>query len=298
MKVYVASSWRNTFQPEVVKVLRADGHDVYDFKDSEGFHWSEVDPEWQNWPSDIPKYLAGLNHPCAERGFERDMDALRGCEVCVYVMPCGPSASMEMGWAVGAGKRVVVYIPGVREPDLMVKMAHLVTDSIEQVRQFVAAPAPEPTRGDFPQHWPREIVDACQDAAQQAPEDRSFFARTIKYLSDEYLRLQSERAPEPRLGEQATGQGDAILNWWEGRTKCPHPETASGLAMDCLPCLRELVRAAHPGPSPEARIAELERLIRSMTFDKCPYCLGSTRNHHNPTCPVEAALSAPSQETP
>ena len=136
LKVYVASSWRNEFQPGVVAALKADGHEVYDFKDSDGFHWSEVDPDWQKWPEDIPKYLNGLNHPRAFRGFSRDMDALRCCDTCVYVMPCGVSASWEAGWACGAGKSVIVYVPGVREPDLMVKMAARVTDSLETVRAF------------------------------------------------------------------------------------------------------------------------------------------------------------------
>ena len=137
MKVYVASSWRNTFQPSVVAALRADGHDVYDFMDSEGFHWSEVDPNWKDWPADIPKYLTGLNHPCALRGFNRDMSHLRDCEACVYVMPCGVSASLEAGWACGAGKLVIVYVPGLREPDLMVKMAHVITDSLDSVRAYL-----------------------------------------------------------------------------------------------------------------------------------------------------------------
>jgi hypothetical protein len=35
--------------------------------------------------------------------------------------------------------------------------------------------------------------------------------------------------------------GDPILDWWEGRMKCPHKETVSGLAKDCLPCLREII---------------------------------------------------------
>jgi hypothetical protein len=135
MKVYVASSWRNDFQPGVVAALRADGHDVYDFKDADGFHWSEVDPDWKAWPDEIPKYLNGLVHPCAERGFKRDMSALMGCDACVYVMPCGVSASLEAGWACGAGKYVVVYVPGLREPDLMVKMAHIVTDDLPTVRE-------------------------------------------------------------------------------------------------------------------------------------------------------------------
>ncbi len=135
MKIYVASSWRNDFQSGVVAALREDGHEVYDFKDSEGFHWTEVDGGWKDWPSDISKYLTGLEHPCAERGFARDMSNLRDCDACVYVMPCGVSASLEAGWACGAGKLVIVYVPGLREPDLMVKMADLVTDNLAAVRE-------------------------------------------------------------------------------------------------------------------------------------------------------------------
>jgi hypothetical protein len=147
VKVYVASSWRNDYQPAVVAALRQDGHEVYDFKDSEGFHWEEVDPEWKDWPNDIPKYLDGLNHPAALRGFRRDMLALRDADVCVYVMPCGVSASWEAGYAVGAGKLVVVFVPGVREPDLMVKMADVVTDDLRVVRQFVRAARKFPNDG-------------------------------------------------------------------------------------------------------------------------------------------------------
>lgn len=135
MKIYVASSWRNTFQPSVVAALREDGHEVYDFKDSDGFHWTEVDGGWQDWPSDISKYLKGLNHPCAERGFNRDMAALRESDACVYVMPCGVSASLEAGWACGNGKTLIVYVPGLAEPDLMVKMADLVTADLSAVRE-------------------------------------------------------------------------------------------------------------------------------------------------------------------
>ena len=31
-KIYVASSWRNKYQPEVVAALRKAGHEVYDFR--------------------------------------------------------------------------------------------------------------------------------------------------------------------------------------------------------------------------------------------------------------------------
>ena len=65
------------------------------------------------------------------------MTALRECEACVYVMPCGVSASLEAGWAKGAGKPLIVFVPGLKEPDLMVKMADLVTDDIQVVRSFL-----------------------------------------------------------------------------------------------------------------------------------------------------------------
>lgn len=47
--IYVASSWRNQYYPEVVKRLKAEGHDVYDFRNPPhggcGFHWTDVDED-------------------------------------------------------------------------------------------------------------------------------------------------------------------------------------------------------------------------------------------------------------
>ena len=146
MRIYVASSWRNEFQPAVVRALRADGFEVYDFKDEEGFSWREVDPDWQRWPEDIPKYLAGIGHPAAQRGFNRDMTALRQANLCVMVMPCGMSASLEVGWAIGAGRPTAVYIPAMREPDLMVKMAELITNDFESIRLWAASKKPDTNR--------------------------------------------------------------------------------------------------------------------------------------------------------
>lgn len=138
MKIYVATSWRNGWQPGVVEKLREDGHEVYDFRGEEGFSWREVDPDWIKWTPQ--QYIRGLRHPCAERGFKRDMDALVTCEALVFVMPCGPSASMEMGWAKGSGRLVYAYVPDLREPDLMIKMADLVTDNLDEIRERLRHP--------------------------------------------------------------------------------------------------------------------------------------------------------------
>lgn len=148
MRIYVASSWRNLFQNEVVSSLRSAGYEVYDFKGSGdgwggaeagpgGFAWSEIDFDWQSWPQHIDRYVEGLKHPRAVEGFDRDMNALRRSDACVMVMPCGPSASMEMGWACGSGLPTAVYIPAMREPDLMVGMAGLVTQNWRDVLLFL-----------------------------------------------------------------------------------------------------------------------------------------------------------------
>jgi hypothetical protein len=113
VKIYVASSWRNVWQQGVVRFLRELGHDVYDFKnpvpDNHGFHWSDIDPDWQNWnPS---KYRTALENSIAEDGYKTDMDALLSCEACVLVQPCGTSAHLELGWACGAGKKTAVLFP-------------------------------------------------------------------------------------------------------------------------------------------------------------------------------------------
>ena len=79
MNIYVASSWRNPWQPGVVKLLRNAGHEVYDFREpvpgERGFAWSDIDPDWQEWRPEV--YRKALKHKVAEHGFSRDMTALR-----------------------------------------------------------------------------------------------------------------------------------------------------------------------------------------------------------------------------
>ena len=121
MKIYVASSWRNTLQRTIVALLRQYGHDVYDFRHPEpgssGFNWREIDANWQHWAPE--EYRQALEHPIVKHGFHIDMTALRQCEVCVLVLPSGRSASFEFGWAVGAGKRGAIVMFEACEPELM-----------------------------------------------------------------------------------------------------------------------------------------------------------------------------------
>ena len=140
MKIYVASSWRNLKQPEVVKMLRECGHEVYDFRnpygDNKGFHWSEIDSNWKNWTCE--EYIDALDHPIAERGFESDFSAMKWANAFVGVMPFGRSASLEMGWGVGAGKLSALLLDD-SEPELMVKMIFTICPDMDSLRATAIA---------------------------------------------------------------------------------------------------------------------------------------------------------------
>ena len=134
--MYVASSWRNALQPAVVATLRAADIDCYDFKDSEGFHWSEVMPEYRGGiePAHVEDYLEALEHPRSIQGYSRDFSAMEKADTFILVLPCGRSAHQELGWAVGQGKRTAILLDpddnNEVTPELMYKMVDFVTPSM------------------------------------------------------------------------------------------------------------------------------------------------------------------------
>lgn len=131
-KIYLASSWRNAYQPSVLASLRDAGHEVYDFRNpkpgDKGFGWDGIDPEWRTW---TPKQLRdALQHPLAVNGHDSDHSAMEWANVCVLLLPSGNSAHLEAGWIAGRGKATIVYAPEIRDADLMYK-------SFERVRAMI-----------------------------------------------------------------------------------------------------------------------------------------------------------------
>lgn len=128
--IYVATSWRNPYQPKVIEDIRAYGKlknidfNVYDFRhpspNSNGFSWDKIDKNWKNWTVD--EYKQALRHPLAQEGFELDREALQFCDICLLVLPCGASAHLEAGWAGGIGSSVIIYAPDLKEAELMYKL--------------------------------------------------------------------------------------------------------------------------------------------------------------------------------
>jgi nucleoside 2-deoxyribosyltransferase len=137
MKIYLASSWRNAHYLKVLDRLRELDYTVYDFRTANGaFKWEEVSPDGMKT---VESYLKNINDEKCDIAFANDMQALENCDVCVMVMPCGRSAHIEAGFAVGMDKPVgILYHDDNFEPDLMHKMANLLTDSQEKLESWLA----------------------------------------------------------------------------------------------------------------------------------------------------------------
>ena len=139
-RIYVASSWRNEYYPEVVQKLRDSGFGVYDFRNppsgDEGFHWCNVSDKWLDWTPE--EYRDNLMHPLAERQFGNDIKSMESCDICVLVLPCGRSAHTEAGWFAGKGKKVIAYIPTKQEPELMYKLFDGIAVSLNDLVTLVS----------------------------------------------------------------------------------------------------------------------------------------------------------------
>lgn len=110
--------------------------DVYDFKDKDGFNWDDIAPSNEAWSFDT--YKEALDHPLAIAGFNRDWEAMQASDTFILSNPCGRSAHLELGWAVGQGKKTAIFMPKQDgNNDLMYRMVDLVTDDMMELLQWL-----------------------------------------------------------------------------------------------------------------------------------------------------------------
>jgi hypothetical protein len=134
-RIYLASSWRSERQPELVRILGEAGHEVYDFRNParghHGFSWRAIDPDWERWTAE--QQIAAFDNSVAQFGLALDYGGMQWANVCVMLQPCGRSAALELGWAIGAGKRTAVLMTDGQEPELMIRLADLLTTSVDEL---------------------------------------------------------------------------------------------------------------------------------------------------------------------
>lgn len=76
------------------------------------------------------EYLRMVNHPRAIEGYDADFAAMEKADTFVMVLPCGKSAHLELGWAIGAGKRTAILLEDPVEPELMYRGADFLAPNL------------------------------------------------------------------------------------------------------------------------------------------------------------------------
>ncbi len=159
IRVYVASSWKNTHYDRVCEAIRARGHEVADWREGEHpmSRWSAANEEFerasreQSWTPELAR--AAVTHPLARAVFERDMRLLDSADALVLLTPCGRSAHFEAGIAQGREMPRAILFADNAEPELMTA----------DLRSFVSP--------DELCAWLDEVESAFTDAARAGDHD-------------------------------------------------------------------------------------------------------------------------------
>lgn len=99
----------------------------------QGFAVPKKGSDWE----EVSEYLRMVNHPRALEGFRSDFDAMQAADTFVMVLPCGKSAHLELGWAVGAGKRTAILLEDPVEPELMYRMVDYMATSVSDLLNWL-----------------------------------------------------------------------------------------------------------------------------------------------------------------
>lgn len=153
LRIYLATSWRNTLQPSVVQALTTAGYEVYDFRNpngEKGFAWSdshvcqpgcEVNAHlaWDHNDSSPELFVHALLTPEAKRGFDRDYQAMQMADIFVCLLPCERDAHMELGWATAAGKETYVVLDNPCKATLMYQLVDHVCVNLPELYATLGA---------------------------------------------------------------------------------------------------------------------------------------------------------------
>lgn len=130
--IYLIGSLKNEAVPKVAEELRMCGFEVFDDWYSAG---PEADDYWQaHCRLRGMGYAEALATPHADCVFEFDRRYLEAADTVVLVLPAGKSGHIELGWALGQGKRGFILFDG--EPDrydVMYKFATGVAFSLDEL---------------------------------------------------------------------------------------------------------------------------------------------------------------------
>jgi hypothetical protein len=139
MRIYLIGSLRNDHVPHIGIELRERGFDCFDDWHSNG---KEADDRWQEYEQRRGRSFAeALAAPVAQNTFGLDKRMLNWCDAAVLVLPAGKSGHMELGYAIGRGKRGYILLD--KEPerfDVMYAFANAVVSTLSELVEELNKP--------------------------------------------------------------------------------------------------------------------------------------------------------------
>ena len=179
MRIYLASSWSNLYLNDIVSILRDWNHQVHDFRATGATQ--PAPPPFPGAAGSAGNRLGGpagsldnvmsyLDLPSTQTSYQRQCAALVEAEVLLCVLPCGRSAHVEIGMALGLSIPVVLLHDGI-EPDLM----HLGVDAVVDL---------DPA-GEFPScKFQNDLADALALARDSQARGRTWYGNYLAYTID------------------------------------------------------------------------------------------------------------------
>ena len=184
MKIYIASSWSNPYLDAIVSILRDRNHEVHDFRATGATGATQPAPppfpgaagsggNRLGGPADsLDSVMSYLHLTSTQNRYQRQCAALVEAEVLLCVLPCGRSAHVEIGMALGLSIPVVLVHDGI-EPDLM----HLGVDAVVGLNP--------PGAGEFPSRkFQADLADALAMARDSQARGRTWYGNFLEYTID------------------------------------------------------------------------------------------------------------------
>jgi len=142
MKIYIASSWKNSDSVRNMAVrLRKEGHKVFDFTDPECCKTEKFPHGKRPEPYDPAKhksYAALLRNGAMYASVMNNQEAIRWCDLVIMLQPCGLDAHCDWAYGLGLGKATVICgQPRAGDTVYTHSWADKVLDNPEDVYEFI-----------------------------------------------------------------------------------------------------------------------------------------------------------------
>lgn len=131
-RVYLIGSLGNVAVPSTAATLRAAGHEVFASWYAAG---PEADRHWEAYERGRGlTFEQALRDHAAQSVFNFDRSHLDRCDAAVLLMPAGRSGHLELGYAIGKGKRGFICHPNEPERwDVMAAFAERVCIGVDEL---------------------------------------------------------------------------------------------------------------------------------------------------------------------